>query len=110
MGAFAVGQVVLAAFPYADLSHTKLRPALVVGLAEFNNIVLCQITSKPYTSKTAIKLGSSDFYYGNLNSVSFIRPDKLFTAETSVVQKPLGRINRLMMRKVKQRLADIFEL
>jgi mRNA interferase MazF len=79
MGVFAVGQVVLVPFPYADFTRLKKRPALVISKAEFNNLILCQITSNALTSQRAIELADDDFEEGNLPIKSFIRPDKLFT-------------------------------
>jgi mRNA interferase MazF len=46
VGTLTIGDVVLVPFPYADFSKFKKRPALVVGRAEFDNLNLCQITSK----------------------------------------------------------------
>ena len=61
----SIGQVVLAAFPFSDLTSTKLRPCLVIGLAEFNVILLFQITSEKYGSKTAVKLFRADLRMGD---------------------------------------------
>ena len=62
MGTFTVGDVVLIPFPYADFTRYKKRPALIVGLAEFNNVILCQITSKAETSKRAVSLNDASFF------------------------------------------------
>lgn len=48
MGPFAVGQVVLIAFPFSDLSRSKLRPALVLAAVGRDDWLLAQITSSPY--------------------------------------------------------------
>ncbi len=99
MGSFAVGEVVLVAFPYADFSSVKVRPALVVGLAEFNNIITCQITSKVSTSKKAILLKSTELISGSLKVDSYIRPDKLFTVDKSVIK---GRVGSLKVNKIEE--------
>ncbi|MBW4061959.1 type II toxin-antitoxin system PemK/MazF family toxin [Candidatus Saccharibacteria bacterium] len=82
---FTVGQVVTSAFPFSDLTTQKLRPALVVAIGDFEDIILCQITSKTYSSSNPIKLTAADFVEGSLPVDSFIRPDKLFTADQSIV-------------------------
>jgi len=56
MGSLSIGQVVLVAFPFSDLTASKLRPCLVIGLVEFNDVLLCQTTSKDYGSRRAISL------------------------------------------------------
>ena len=94
MARFTVGDIVLVLFPFSDLKGQKLRPALVVAQAEFSNVILCQITSKPYSSKTAIKLTSDEFREGRLPIASYVRPDKLFTAESSIIQKISGKLNQ----------------
>ena len=108
MGTFAVGEVVLVAFPYADFSRFKKRPALVIGRAEFDNFILCQITSKAETSKKAIPLADNDFIVGGLNLDSFIRPDKIFTVEKSVIENKAGRLQAVKMERVKLRVRQLF--
>jgi mRNA interferase MazF len=98
MEKFEVGEIIVVLFPFSDLKDQKVRPALVLANAEFNNIILCQITSKPYASKSALKLSKTDFDQGSLPRVSYIRPDKLFTAESSLIQKKIGK---LITRKKK---------
>lgn len=108
MGAFAVGSVVLVPFPYADFSRMKKRPALVVGEAEFDNLILCQITSKVDTSQRAISLHSADFSEGTLRIDSYIRFDKLFTVEPSIIIGTAGAIKSRKSRLVRSRIRGLF--
>ena len=108
MGSFAVGDVVLLAFPYADFSAFKIRPALVVGKAEFNNFITCQITSKATTSKKAVQLTDKEFSSGGLKIDSYIRPDKLFTVEQSVIQAKAGALQDNKTRQIKTSIREIF--
>lgn len=95
MGRFIVGDVVAVKFPFSNLTGQKLRPALVLALAEYENVILCQITSKSYSSKTAIMITEADFNQGSLPVVSYARPDKIFTADKSIISKKLGSLHRL---------------
>ena len=108
MGSFAVGDVVLVAFPYADFSAFKIRPALVVGEAEFNNFITCQITSKATTSKKAIHLTDEEFSNGGLKVDSYIRPDKLFIIGQSVIQARVGALQGNKTGQVKTSTRGIF--
>lgn len=108
MGKFAVGDVVLVWFPFSDLKGQKLRPALVLAEAEFNNVILCQITSKLYASQTAVQLAQTDFARGSLPIVSYIRPDKLFTAESSIVQKVAGKLTGKKKRSILAIMRKMF--
>lgn len=108
MGSFTVGDIVLIPFPYADFSKFKKRPALVVGHAEFNNLILCQITSNAETSKRAIPLANRDFEVGSLQVDSYIRPDKLFTVEQSVIETKLGSLKLAKTVSIKSLIRKLF--
>lgn len=108
MDTFAVGDVVLVLFPYANFAQFKKRPALVVGMADFDNLILCQITSKASTSKRAIPLKDKDFKEGTLHLDSYIRFDKLFTVEQSVLDKRVGRLEVQKLRGVQAHIREMF--
>ncbi|HCS79200.1 TPA: MazF family transcriptional regulator [Patescibacteria group bacterium] len=104
----AVGGIVLVLFPFSNLKGQKLRPALVLAKVEFANYILCQITSRPYSSTTAIKLTQADFVSGGLPVVSFVRPDKLFTADASLVEKVVGKLAQKKRLEILNAVQKIF--
>lgn len=108
MGKLAVGTVVLVSFPFSNLKGQKIRPALVLANVEFDNLILCQITSKPYSSKIAISLVAKDFAQGGLPVSSFIRPDKLFTAETTIIKKATGQLTLKSKKVVLKKVRALF--
>ncbi|MGI9028038.1 MAG: type II toxin-antitoxin system PemK/MazF family toxin [Candidatus Saccharimonadales bacterium] len=108
MGQFVVGQVISSHFPFSDLTAQKRRPAVVVAVVDFDDLILCQITSKPYSSNRAIELTSPDFKTGGLPRDSYIRPDKLFTADKSVISKEHGLLSEAKLRSLKQALQELF--
>jgi mRNA interferase MazF len=110
LGQLSVGLVILCRFPFSDLSASKLRPCLVVGLAEFDEVIACQITSKAYESEQAIALVEADFSSGSLVSNSFIRPDKLATLDIALIVRHLGVVGPRKLKACKTALASIFEL
>lgn len=103
-----VGSVVLVTFPFSNLKGQKIRPALVLANVEFDNLILCQITSKSYTSKTAIRIKPDDFSRGNLPIISYIRPDKLFTADTTIIKDTVGNLTSATRNKVLRRARGLF--
>jgi mRNA-degrading endonuclease toxin of MazEF toxin-antitoxin module len=109
MGQFKVGQVVSITFPFSDLKSKKYRPALIVAVADFDNLILCQITSKAYSSTMAIELSEQDFNKGNLPVTSYIRPDKLFTAEESIVSTKYGELKKEKLRNTLAVLCKLFD-
>jgi mRNA interferase MazF len=55
--------------------------------------LLCQITSNPYIDPDAVRLTDSELSKGKLNTVSFARPMKLFTANEDLIVKRVAILN-----------------
>ncbi len=55
MAAPSAGAVVLVRFPFSDLTSAKLRPACVLAAIGRGDVILCQITSKPYAVPKAVE-------------------------------------------------------
>ena len=108
MGKFAVGSVVLVTFPFSNLKGQKVRPALVLANVEFDNLILCQITSRSYTSKKAIRVDANDFTAGSLPVTSFVRPDKLFTADTTIIKNVVGQVTQRAKNKILKSVRGLF--
>ena len=95
-----VGSVVLVRFPFSDLSASKLRPAVVLAGVDRDDWILCQITSNAYADPRAIEIATSDFASGNLMRTSYARPGKLFSANTSLMQRIAGDLSKPKLVKV----------
>lgn len=105
MGVFTVGEVVVIKFPFSNLSYTKLRPALVLAKSDYDNIVVVQITSKLPEGCSGILLTNNDFVKTTpLQKSSYIRHNKIFTADPKLVVKSLGKIS---VKKRKEILSEI---
>jgi mRNA interferase MazF len=92
MERFVKGDVVVLPFPFSDLSKSKRRPALVLANMEYEDILLCQITSKKTRDSLAVELSNEDFLIGSLPSDSFIRPGRIFTADRKIIIKKAGTL------------------
>jgi mRNA interferase MazF len=92
--------IVIIPFPFSDLSGTKLRPALVLAETGHDDWLLCQITSKAYTASTAVRLSNADLSKGMLNSISYARPMKLFTANADLIVKRVAILNSDTFREI----------
>jgi mRNA interferase MazF len=110
MGKLAIGQVVSSAFPFSDLTTQKLRPAIIVAIGDFEDIILCQITSRAYSSSKPVKLAISDFTDGGLPLNSYVRPDKLFTADQSIVHKVYGTVSSTKLQQILTEIQQLFTL
>lgn len=93
------GEVVVIPFPFSDLSSVKKRPALVISVLKGDDTILCQITSQARTDEYAVRLIKKEFAKGELKINSMIRPNRLFTADKSLI---LRRIGSLKQEKIKQ--------
>lgn len=101
------GDVVVIPFPYSDLTGAKHRPALVIARVNTSDLILCQITSKANKDDVAVFLDSIDFAVGRLPIVSFIRPNKLFTADKSIIIKKIGTVKPAILRETIKRITKV---
>jgi mRNA interferase MazF len=92
MAGFMKGDVVIVPFPFADLSSSKRRPALVLAEAGEDDLVLSQITSQGIRDSHAVEISASDFGNGGLKVTSNVRPNKLFTAEAGIIAYKAGSL------------------
>jgi mRNA interferase MazF len=80
VGRFVKGDVVVLPFPFSDLSATKRRPALVIGEPGGVDLIFCMITSQ--------------------NPRSWIRVDRIFSGDSSLVLKKIGAVSDDKMQQV----------
>ncbi|MEA5138015.1 type II toxin-antitoxin system PemK/MazF family toxin [Arcicella rigui] len=110
MATFVKGEIVVLPFPFSDLSSSKRRPALVLANLQGDDIILCQITSKNTKDNYAISLENKDLVSGSLALSSNIRPNRLFTADKSLILYTLGKISITKYREVTKSINDLIEI
>lgn len=107
MAEFIKGDLVIVPFPFSDLTQAKRRPAVVVANLRGDDLILCQITSQTVSDDYAIKIDNSDFSMGGLNQISNIRPNRLFTADKSII---LYKAGQLKPEKLEEAIAKIIKI
>jgi mRNA interferase MazF len=107
MERFVRGQVVIIPFPFSDLSSAKRRPALVLAVLPFNDLLLCQISSKFRLDRHALALDSTDFASGSLPSQSYVRCGKLFAAAENIVERTAGTLTDQALSRIARLNADV---
>ena len=113
MEGFVKGDVVVLSFPFSDLSKNKRRPALVVTEGEYGDVILCQITSKPPTNRRqttgaeVVELKEKDFQEGKLKIMSYVRPRKIFTADSSLILYRAGKIKKEKITEVENAICKV---
>src|SRR5687768_7406148 len=108
MGKPVAGEVVVVPFPQTDLRAGKPRPALVLVDLPGDDVILTQITSQARYDGFSISLDASDFTRGRLPVASFIRPNRLFTVEQSVVIRSAGNVRPQKLQEVLAAVRQIF--
>jgi mRNA interferase MazF len=108
MGGLVKGDVVVLPFPFSNLSASKKRPALVIAaVPPYDDVILCMITSKNTKDTSAIPITKSDFETGGLPRDSNVRPNRLFTAEPSLILRTAGKLSH---GRIDEVVAEIIKI
>lgn len=103
------GDVVLATFPFTDLTSSKVRPALVVSEEMIgDDVVLVAISSVVRANQfdTDLLLDSRhpDFSSSGLLRTSVIRTHHIATVQDQIITRVLGHLASGWLNEVDQRL------
>ena len=73
------------------------------------DLILCQITSKNVKDEYAIVISNEDFEEGSLRQESNVRPNKIFTADESIILYKIGRLKKEKIENfMKQNVEELF--
>lgn len=98
---YKTGDIVLVKFPFTNLKKYKRRPVLIVkDENRYGDIVCFQITSNQNQS-SLLQIKDSDFNTDKLKLQSFVKFDKCFTINNSVVDKKITDVNKTFLSKLK---------
>ena len=103
------GDIVVVPFPFSDLSDAKRRLALVVACPRGPDVILCQITSRDVRDGYAIPLADTDFVQGGLRRESNVRPNRIFTAESSIILYTAGKLSSSKLQGVIDAVTRIIQ-
>jgi len=109
MEKFIKGNVIVIPFPFSNLSAAKRRPALVLANLTGDDILLCQITSRYSDEKYVIPLKTTDFKTGALPINSFIRPERIFTADKNIILRTVGIVSNEILNKTIDNIISILK-
>jgi mRNA interferase MazF len=108
MGRFIKGDVVVTPFPFSDLRGGKNRPALVVAALKGNDVITCMITSQNVRDEDALPLSDKDFATGSLKKESNIRPNRIFTADSTIFLYRIGTLEKEKSAEVINKIIEVF--
>jgi mRNA interferase MazF len=102
------GDVVIIPFPFSNLSATKKRPALVIAKPEGKDIILAQITSQQPKNNHWIKLEHNNFEKGKLPITSYVKIHRIFSADTTIIRRTIGKLNKQTIQEIEKLLIKLF--
>ena len=108
MESLTVGDVVLVRFPFSDLSSVKVRPAIIASISEYDDYILCQITSKDYGDRNIVKITNEDFSSGNLKIESYVRIAKIFTLSNNLILSTAGKLHTNKFNEIRSKIIELF--
>ena len=109
MATFVKGDVVVVNFPFSDLTSAKKRPALVVAELSKNDVIPCQITSQFTSDSSATLIEDNDFLNGSLNKISYVKSNRVFTANEKIIAYKIGSLNPERTNEVIAKLISILQ-
>lgn len=110
------GDIVLVPFPYADLTGSKMRPAVVVsGNPQSLELIVAFITSvltnrSPRGAEVELLQSDPEFPVSGLKVDSLIRLDKLVTLSSNTISRRLGTVGPTTQSKIDAMLRRAFDL
>jgi mRNA interferase MazF len=111
------GKVVLVAFPFDDLTTTKVRPAVCLtdALGPHRHVVLDFVSKQRVPDdllESDIKLedNSPNFGQAGLKVTSVLRLHRVMTVSEGLVRRELGELAPEWSRQVDDRLRKLFRL
>jgi mRNA interferase MazF len=109
------GDIVLALFPFTDLSQTKLRPAVVLWADATNqDITICFVSSQGINQVSldefVLQPSDPEFMVTGLKIVSKVRVTKIVTLERKLITRRLGNLESTYISKLNQSMIRAFNL
>lgn len=112
MTTYKPADVVLVPFPFADLSTTKKRPALVMASIPVKTfpdlVIISMMTSQIEGPKIEGDLLIKDWKVAGLMNPSKVRLAKLVTVEEGVVHQKLGTLTSADWKTIHKEFLKIF--
>ncbi len=103
------GDIVVLEFPFSNLIQVKRRPSLIIKVPKGEDVIVCQITGKSYEKSVEIPIKKEDFYKGNLKVESYIRLDKIFSIEKSLIKYKAGSLKEGKFNEIIDKICSFLK-
>jgi mRNA interferase MazF len=110
------GEIVLIQFPFTDGTTGKQRPALIISSDWYNSTrpdrIMAAITSTvpKNLDPDYVLIKGAEISQTGLLSESVILLGKIFTLESSAINKTIGSLNGSLKSKVNSQLKNLFTI
>ena len=74
-----------------------------------DDLVLCQITSRQPGDMYAVGIEQEDFLEGGLNRPSYVRTNRLFTADRRIIAYKAGRLRSTKLLDITKEIISLLE-
>ncbi len=102
------GDVLLVPFPFSNMKEGKKRPVLALTAPDaFNDLVCLAITSSSYHEES-FPLDNNCFLEGVLPKPSWVRTDKIYTLNVSLIVGKFGLLHQEVFSEVKKQFCNHF--
>ena len=101
--------IVIARFPYTNLSRALNRPTLVLADVGRRDWLLGQLTTNAEVDDLAIELTNDSLAEGSLLEVSYFRPNKLFTGNEELITRKVGLLKPEVFNRLLDATVDILD-
>ncbi|MDX9743770.1 MAG: type II toxin-antitoxin system PemK/MazF family toxin [Arcobacteraceae bacterium] len=103
---YSLGEIVLVKFPFTNLLKSKKRPVLIIKSEnELGDIVCFQITSNQEQSNL-LKINHENLHNSTLTVESYVKYDKCFTINSSIIDKKIATANENFLTILKERFCN----
>ena len=109
MEGFVRGNIVVLEFPFSNLIQAKKRPSLVIKVPKGDDVIVCQITGKSYEKSVEIPIKKEDFLKGNLKVESYVRLDKIFSIEKSLIKYKIGSLKQEKFNEIIDKICSFLK-
>ena len=97
------GDIILIPFPFAEIAHTKVRPALVVAVTKdkYKDLIVCAISSVVPAKLSENEMLLPPHPVNKLRVPSVLKVDRIVTLKRKDVIHSLGKLNVNELKKFK---------
>ena len=106
-----IGDIILIPFPYAELTKTKVRPAVVIAetVDKFKDLVVSSISSVVPCEISTREILLKPNGINNLRANSIIKVDRIVTLKRTDVIADLGKLSGKELTEFKSVLSSLIK-